>query len=53
MPNVSKPGAVNSPGLAERGISAGIGTLWPFFDRHGITRKKRPGTCSSRTVLTS
>ena len=31
-------------GLAERGISVGIGTLWRFFERHGITRKKRPGT---------
>lgn len=27
-------------GLAERGVSVGIGTLWRFFDRHGITRKK-------------
>jgi transposase len=40
-------------GLAERGISVGIGTLWRFFERHGITRKKRPGTRSSRTALTS
>ncbi len=27
--------------LAERGTPVGIGTLWRFFDRHGITRKKR------------
>ncbi|NEI53273.1 IS630 family transposase [Rhizobium leguminosarum] len=27
--------------LAESGIRAGIGTLWRFFDRHGITRKKK------------
>ncbi|MEJ8630164.1 IS630 family transposase [Sphingomonas sp. I4] len=26
--------------LAERGTPVGIGTLWPFFDRHRITRKK-------------
>ena len=40
-------------GLAGRGISVGIGTLWRFFARHAITRKKRPATRSSRTVLTS
>lgn len=28
-------------GLAAQGISVGIGTLWRFFDRHGITRKKK------------
>jgi transposase len=37
-------------GLAERGISVGIGTLWRFFDRRGITRKKRAGMRSNRTV---
>jgi transposase len=26
--------------LAAHGVSAGYGTLWRFFDRHGITRKK-------------
>ncbi len=26
--------------LAERGMPVGIGTLWRFFDRHRITRKK-------------
>ncbi len=40
-------------GLANRGINIGTGTLWKFFDRHGITRKKRPVTRSSRTVPTS
>ena len=39
--------------LAERGTPVGIGTLWRFFDRHRITRKKRPHTRPSRTVLTS
>ena len=39
--------------LAERGTPVGIGTLWRFFDRHRITRKKRPRTRPSRTVLTS
>ena len=27
--------------LARRGVRFGIGTLWRFFDRHGITVKKR------------
>jgi transposase len=36
--------------LAERGIQAGIGTLWRFFNRHGITRKKRPRTRPSRNA---
>lgn len=36
--------------LMERGTSVGIGTVHRFFQRHGITRKKRPGTRSSRTV---
>jgi len=40
-------------GLTARGIKVGIGTLWRFFDRHKITRKKRPATRSSRTVPTS
>ena len=39
--------------LAERGTSVGIGTVHRFFERHGITRKKRPGTRSSKTVPTS
>ena len=37
-------------GLAAQGVQIGIGTLWRFFDRRGITRKKRPGTRSSKTA---
>ncbi|WP_336920663.1 helix-turn-helix domain-containing protein, partial [Altererythrobacter lauratis] len=36
--------------LIERGAPVGIGTVHRFFVRHGITRKKRPGTRSNRTV---
>ena len=36
--------------LAAKGTSFGIGTLWRFFDRHGITLKKSPGTRPSRIV---
>ena len=39
--------------LAVAGLSVAISTLHRFFARHGITRKKRPGTRASRTVLTS
>lgn len=39
--------------LAERGVSVSIATLWRFFDRHGITRKKRPATRQSRIAPTS
>lgn len=39
--------------LATRGVSVGIGTLWRFFDRHRITRKKSRVTRSSRTAPTS
>lgn len=35
--------------LSERGVPVGIGTVHRFFARHGITRKKRPGTRSSKT----
>ncbi len=38
--------------LAEQGHRFGIGTLWRFFDRHGITWKKRPRTPASRTGRT-
>lgn len=38
---------------SERGIRAGIGTLWRFFHRRGVTVKKRPGMRASRTVPTS
>jgi transposase len=39
--------------LAERGLSVGYGTLWRFFRRHKITRKKRQRMPPSRTGLTS
>jgi transposase len=39
--------------LAERGHAFGYGTLQRFFRRHGLTRKKRPGTRPSRTAPTS
>ena len=39
--------------LAGKGLVVAISTLHRFFVRHGITRKKRPATPSSRTVPTS
>lgn len=39
--------------LIERAAPVGIGTLHRFFARHGITRKKRPVTRSSKTALMS
>ena len=39
--------------LAERGTPVGIGTLWRFFDRHRITRKKRQRMPPSKTAPTS
>lgn len=36
--------------LARAGVAAGIGTIWRFFDRHRITRKKRRRTPPSRTA---
>jgi transposase len=39
--------------LAELGVSAGIGTLWRFFDRRRMTWKKRRRTPPSRTARTS
>lgn len=39
--------------LAERGTPVGLGTLWRFFKRHGVTRKKRPPMPASRTDRTS
>jgi transposase len=35
--------------LAEQGMSVAISTLWRFFKRHGITRKKRLHMLPSRT----
>jgi transposase len=34
--------------LTDQGVHAGIGTLWRFFDRRRITRKKRPPTRRSK-----
>ncbi len=39
--------------LAKAGVSAGIGTLWRFFDRRRMTWKKSPPMLRSRTALTS
>jgi len=39
--------------LAGRGVSVSVSSLWRFFDRHGITLKKRPGMLRSRIVPTS
>ncbi len=39
--------------LAEEGISLAVATLWRFFRRRRITRKKRPATRPSRTARTS
>ena len=39
--------------LAGIGLSVANSTLHRFFARHGITRKKRPATRSSRTAPTS
>jgi transposase len=38
--------------LTEKGIGAGLSTLWRFFKRRGITHKKRPRTPPSRTGQT-
>lgn len=39
--------------LAGHGVSTSIATLWRFFARHRITRKKRPPTRASRIGPTS
>lgn len=39
--------------LAEEGVAVAISTVWRFFERHGITRKKRPHMPPSRTARTS
>jgi transposase len=36
--------------LAEGGVVAGIGTLWRFFARRGVTLKKRPRMRASRSA---
>lgn len=39
--------------LAGRGVWTTHTSLWRFFRRHGVTRKKRPPTPRSRNVPTS
>ena len=39
--------------LAGQGLRFGYGTLWRFFARHKLTRKKRPRTPPSRITPTS
>jgi transposase len=39
--------------LAKAGVSAGIGTLWRFFDRRRMTWKKSRPMPRNRTALTS
>ena len=39
--------------LAGQGVSTSIATLWRFFARHRITRKKRQATRPSRIARTS
>jgi transposase len=39
--------------LAKAGVAAGVTTIWRFFRRHRITRKKRRRTLRSRTARTS
>ena len=39
--------------LAGRGIATSTSALSRFFQRHGITRKKRPDTRSSKIARTS
>lgn len=36
--------------LADQGLRFGYGTLWRFFARHRLTRKKRPPTPPNRTA---
>jgi transposase len=39
--------------LAKAGVAVGIATIWRFFDRRRITRKKRRRMPRSRTAQTS
>jgi transposase len=39
--------------LASQGLRFGYGTLWRFFARHRLTRKKRPRMPPSRTARMS
>ena len=40
-------------GLSKQGLSFGYGTIRRFFERHKITRKKRPPMPQSRIVQMS
>jgi transposase len=39
--------------LADHGTEVALGTIWRFFARRGITRKKRQRTPQSRIARTS
>ncbi len=39
--------------LAAQGTQVSVAAVWRFFDRHKITRKKRPRTPASKTAPTS
>jgi transposase len=39
--------------LAERGVMVGVTSIWRFFDRRGLTFKKRRSTRPSRRAPTS
>ena len=39
--------------LSARGASVSVAAVWRFFDRHNITRKKRPRTPPSKSGPTS
>lgn len=39
--------------LDDQGLSFGYGTLWRFFDRRGITLKKRQRMRASKNAPTS
>lgn len=39
--------------LRARGVAMGIGTVWRFFERHGISFKKSRAPSPNRSGLTS
>lgn len=39
--------------LSERGVYVAVSTIWRFFNRRAITRKKRPAMQANRIGLTS
>jgi transposase len=36
--------------LAEKGVAAGLGSVWRFFNRHGISFKKNPARLGARAA---